>query len=137
MPINREDSEQSAFFNYLRLRQPEVFDLAYHVPNGGSRKGGAREGARLKAQGVKAGVPDICIALPRGGYMGLYIEFKATPPNDAVVSKTQKEWLGRLDAQGYRAVLCKGLQALINEVEAYLALPPTKTVKNEDEQATA
>lgn len=126
MPIDREGNEQAAFFNYLRLRQPGVFELAYHVPNGGSRKGGAREGARLKAQGVKAGVPDICIAVARGGYMGLYIEFKATPPNDAAVSKTQNEWLGRLEVQGYKAVLCKGMQALINEVEAYLALPPTK-----------
>ncbi|MCP4597776.1 VRR-NUC domain-containing protein [Neptuniibacter sp.] len=125
MAIDREGNEQAAFFNWLRVRHPDVFDMAYHVPNGGSRKGGAREGARLKAQGVKAGVPDVCIAVARGGYLGLYIELKATPPHNSGVQKTQKEWLSRLNAQGYRAVLCKGFDAIRDEVDQYLAMPQT------------
>ncbi|QEQ96265.1 VRR-NUC domain-containing protein [Neptunomonas concharum] len=126
---DREGSEQAAFFNWLRVRHPAVFDMAYHVPNGGSRKGGQKEGARLKAQGVKAGVPDICIAIPRGGYFGLYIEFKATPPHNAVVSVTQKAWLEKLASQGYKSVLCKGFDALKAEVEAYLSLPVTRALR--------
>ena len=36
----------------------------FHIPNGGSRH--KAEAARLKAQGVKAGVPDLCIPVARG-----------------------------------------------------------------------
>lgn len=31
----------------------------------------------LKRQGVKAGVPDICLPVARNGYHGLHIELKA------------------------------------------------------------
>lgn len=128
MSIDREGNEQAAYFHYLRVRHPLAFELAYHTPNGGSRKGGAREGARLKAQGVRAGVPDVCIPIARGGYFGLYIEFKATPPHDSRVSPSQKEWLKKLSDQNYKAVLCKGFDAIKAETERYLALPETKVV---------
>lgn len=58
---------------------PELKFL-HHIPNGGSRgdtaKSAAIAGGRLKAEGVKAGVWDLCWPLKRNGYSGLYIEMK-------------------------------------------------------------
>ena len=124
--IDREGNEQTAFFRWLELQHPDVFAVTYHTPNGGHRS--KSEGGRLKGQGVKAGVPDVCIAIAKGGYFGLYVEFKATPPHDSAVSSSQYDWLINLEKNGYKSVVCKGLDSLIAEVEAYLKLPDTKTV---------
>lgn len=123
-----EDQEQAAFFTWLRIRHPLAYEHAYHVPNGGSRGGGDRrsaqiEGARLKAQGVKAGVPDIWIPLRRGAFAGLVVEFKATPPHDAEVSKEQQQWVLRMKAQGWRSEVVLGLNALRRLIDEYMSLP--------------
>lgn len=49
---------------------PEL-SMLYAVPNGGRRD--KAEAAHLKRQGVRAGVPDLCLAVPKGKYHGLYI----------------------------------------------------------------
>ena len=77
MPEQKEAIEQEALFRwvaYYRGYCPDV-DLLYHIPNGGRRD--AKEAAHLKRQGVRAGVPDLCLPVPRGGFHGLYIELKA------------------------------------------------------------
>jgi len=125
-PVDYEGSEQAALFNWMKLRHPLAWRLAYHVPNGGHRHKAVA--AKLKAQGVKAGVPDISIALARGGNHGLYIEFKATPPHDAEVASSQREWIGALVEQGYRAVICRGMKEAMAVIDDYLAQPVTEVV---------
>ena len=49
-----------------------------------------RTAANLKKEGVKRGVPDICLPVSRGKYHGLYIEMKAGKNKP---SKEQKEWI--------------------------------------------
>lgn len=74
--IQHEANEQEALFRwaaFVRGRFPEI-DLLYHIPNGGSRN--RLEAANLKRQGVKAGVPDLCLPVASGKYHGLYIELK-------------------------------------------------------------
>ena len=46
----------------------------YAIPNGGDRN--PIVAARLKAEGVKSGVSDICIPVAKHGYHGFYIELK-------------------------------------------------------------
>lgn len=46
-------------------------------------------------------------------------------PNGGAVSKGQKEMLSRLQQEGYRAVVCRGINEAMTEINAYLALPPT------------
>ena len=41
-------------------------ELLYHVPNGGSRN--KAEASKLKRMGVRAGVPDLVLPVPRAGY---------------------------------------------------------------------
>lgn len=121
-PIDREGQEQAALMREIELRYPEVFELIYHVPNGGHRVKAVA--AKLKAQGVKAGIPDLVLPMARGGYFGLYIEFKATF-EPAPVSTSQKDCLRRLNAQGYLAIVCRGHFDTMEQLRAYLLLPAT------------
>ena len=65
-----EASEQRAVVEYCDFKKIPVF----HIPNGGYRN--KAEAAHLKAQGVRPGVPDLCVPVARHGYHGLYIEMK-------------------------------------------------------------
>ncbi|MCR8931951.1 MULTISPECIES: VRR-NUC domain-containing protein [unclassified Pseudomonas] len=121
--VDREGLEQAALMCDLELSLPAVFDLIYHVPNGGHRVKAVA--AKLKAQGVKPGIPDLVLSMARGGYFGLYIEFKATPPNDAAVSANQQERLRKLNDQGYLAIVCRGHFDAMEQIRAYLRLAPT------------
>lgn len=113
-----ESAEQTALFKwaaYSMGKYPEL-RMMHHVANGGSRD--PREARNLKAQGVKAGVPDICLPVPRGGYHGLYIELKRRKGGG--LSEEQAVWIDRLNRLGYRAVVCRGWDAARAEIEDYL-----------------
>ena len=85
------------------------------IPNGGKRD--KRTAVALKRQGVKAGVPDICLPVARNGYHGLYIELKAGK-NKA--TKNQEKWQVFLNDQGYYAVICYGWREAAKVIEEYL-----------------
>ena len=121
-PVDREGQEQAALLEEIQLRYPEVYELIYHVPNGSYRHKGVA--LKLKAQGVKAGIPDLVLTMARGGYFGLYIEFKATV-DPAPVSSSQQACIRRLNDQGYLAVVCQGHFDAMECLRVYLALPVT------------
>ena len=113
-----EAEEQSALFRMLEplsVRHPELL-LLYAIPNGGSRN--KIEAAHLKAQGVKRGVPDLCLPVARGGYHGLYIEMKRQ--QGGRVSDEQKWWLGQLRRQGYLTAVAKGAQPALELIMKYI-----------------
>ncbi|TDJ74754.1 VRR-NUC domain-containing protein [Pseudomonas putida] len=122
-PVDREGQEQAALMKELQLRYPQAYKLIYHVPNGGHRVKAVA--GKLKAQGVKAGVPDLVLPMARGGYFGLYIEFKAMPPFDAPVSPSQDAYLQALAGQGYLAIVCRGNIDAVEAIRAYLLQPVT------------
>lgn len=113
-----ENQEQQLLFEWAALsagRWPELA-LMYHIPNGGSRS--KAEAGRFKAEGVKAGVPDICLPAARGGYHGLYIELKRV--KGGRVSPAQQGWIAALRDQGYCACVCKGWDDAAHIIKAYL-----------------
>jgi len=117
-PVPTESAEQLCLFRWAAYQSgayPEL-DLLYHVPNGGSRR--KSEAGRFKAEGVKAGVPDICLPVARNGLHGLYIELKRK--KGGRTSKEQEQWIRWLDGQGYLAVVCKGWEEAANLIERYL-----------------
>lgn len=122
--IDREGQEQAALLIELSLRYPVAAKLIYHVPNGGHRH--VSVGKELKKQGVRAGVPDLVLPMARGGFFGLYIEFKAKAPYDAAVSPAQDAYLQALTDQGYLAIVCRGHVDAIEAIRAYLLQPQTK-----------
>jgi len=116
-----EDVEQTHLFAWAAWasgRYPEL-ELMYHIPNGGKR--GKAEAARFKAQGVKAGIPDIFLPAPRGGYCGMYIEMKRQ--EGGKVSDVQQEKILQLTDQDYYVVVCKGFDEAKAEIERYLNEP--------------
>ena len=112
-----EAREQQTLFEWAALMEamhPEL-RLMYHVPNGGSRN--EREAANLKRQGVKPGVPDVCLPVPRGGKHGLYVEMKA---RDNKPTAKQREWLDSLGKQGYAVAVCYSWKEAADTITKYL-----------------
>ena len=120
----QEHYEQAAVMAWARERLAEgrypELALLFAVPNGGLRN--KATAAMLKAEGVKAGVPDLWLPVPRGGYLGLVIEEKAGKGRP---TPEQKAWLAALTAQGWLALVCVGAEATIAALEGYLRRAPT------------
>lgn len=116
--VPTESMEQQWLFQWARMsegRYPELA-LMYHVPNEGKRS--RATGGRLRAEGLRSGVPDICLPVARGGYHGLYIELKRR--KGGRVTEAQEEWIAGLRAQGYRAEVCRGFDEASDVILAYL-----------------
>lgn len=90
--------------------------LHYHIPNGGYRH--RLEAYQLKRAGVKAGCPDICLPIARGGKHGLYIELKRKAGGS--LSHAQHWWLDQLTKEGYLAICCHGFDEAKTAIESYL-----------------
>ena len=112
-----EESEQIAIMQWAELARGKYPALKWlhHIPNGGQRS--KATAARLKAAGVKSGVPDLCLPYPCGGYHGLYIELKVGRNKP---SASQNAWLDYLDGAGYCVRVCKGADEAIGEITKYL-----------------
>ena len=95
--VRSEHVEQREFVSWFRKRYQGVRIIA--IPNGGIR--GAAAGARLKAEGVSAGVPDLYIPAWK-----LWIEMKRQ--RDYTVSKEQRDWIDYLQKIGDCAIVCRG-----------------------------
>lgn len=102
---------------------PEL-ELLHHIPNGGSRN--QLEAANLKRQGVKAGVPDLCLPVPAGGFHGLYIEMKFGKNKP---TEKQRWWLEQLEKQGYKAVVCWSAESAIKEIITYLGVKESEEMR--------
>ena len=114
-----ESAHQKALFEWAMHAQAKCPELAwlYHIPNGGKRD--PKTAARLKAEGVKAGVPDLCLPVPRKGFHGLYIELKDVPTS-CKATPAQLGWLAGLSALGYSTHVCHGWEAARDVLLEYL-----------------
>lgn len=72
----------------------------------------------MKAEGLKSGVPDIFLPVPRGEWHGLFIEMKRT--KGGTVSDCQKLWLHDLRKQGYLTEVCRGWEEAARRIKSYL-----------------
>lgn len=116
--IPTESEEQIALFEWTEWESGRIpqLRLMFHIPNGGKRN--KATAARLKREGVKAGVPDVFLPVPRGRYHGLFIEMKRE--KDGRLSQEQKRWLEELSKMGYKAEVCRGWEEAANMVKGYL-----------------
>lgn len=114
---SQEHYEQVRVFHCIELEDPELYDCMSAVPNGGLRS--AKTGADLKAEGTKAGYPDILIDLPAGVYHGARIELKAA---GGAVSDDQIQTMNRLTGHGYYCSLCFGWEDAVSVLRQYRAL---------------
>lgn len=112
-----EHLSQAALFRwagYQTKRLPEL-SLLFAIPNGGMRS--KATAAKLKAEGVKPGVPDICLPVARGEYHSLWIEMKAGRNRP---TPSQVAWHMRLSQEGHRVIVCWSWEAAKDAIEEYL-----------------
>lgn len=95
-----------------------VCKLMFAIPNGGLRD--KITAGRLKAEGVKSGVPDIMLPVPSFGWRdfgnevvahGLFIELKrprSVGKTKGVVAEVQSDYALALIEQGYAVETCYG-----------------------------
>ena len=102
-----EHLEQREFVSWFRKTHPGVRIFA--IPNGGWR--GLAAGARLKAEGVSAGVPDLFIPEWR-----VWVEMKRA--KGGVLSEKQKGWRDYLIGCGYTVIVTHGNTAAQQEIIA-------------------
>ena len=112
--MRTEHTEQVIVVNRVRQVYPGV--IVFAIPNGGRRE--LREAARLKAEGVLAGVPDLFIARALSGYHGLFVEMKRAKGGS--VSSHQAKLIERLRDEGYRVEVCRGADAAWSKIVDYL-----------------
>ncbi len=112
-----EHKTQCGCVKWFRLQYPQYAELLFAVPNGGARD--AVTGAKLKEEGVVAGVSDLILLLPRQGYHALCIEMKTEKGQQR---KTQKNWQAAIERQGYRYCVCRSIDDFMSEVDQYVNL---------------
>ena len=115
-PTKSEHDEQAALFRWAELnrkKHPEL-ELMFAIPNGGHRH--ISVARRLKAEGVRACVPDIFLPV-NYQYHGLFIEMKAGRNTS---TPAQIWWHEHLRAAGYCVEVCYGWEAAAKLIEQYL-----------------
>lgn len=105
-----EDEFQKSVAIYLNSKGA----LWFHPPNGGTRN--IIEATKLKAMGVKAGVPDCLIFNKKRGYMGLAIELKVKYNKP---SELQIAFMERLQAEGWRCLVSNSLDEVCDMIDWY------------------
>lgn len=147
-PEPTEHAEQCAIITWAALNASKwpALHLLYAVPNGAFFGGevktfqsgkqvpvAAIRGRKLRAEGLKDGVPDLCLPVRSPQHAGLYIELKRRTLGQP--SAMQNWWREALIAAGYHAILCRGADAAIEALRNYLKdcprieLPPLPAAK--------
>jgi len=104
---------QKGCVKWLAMQHPKVLFWANTIES----KSSAITGAKHKAMGQKAGVPDLLIAEPNGVYCGLFIEFKSPT---GVVRKEQKAILDALAERQYATHVVRSFEQFMETVNTYL-----------------
>lgn len=100
-----------------RPRMRIASGLIYAIPNGGHRN--AITARKMKAEGVRAGMPDLCLPMANGDAHGLYIEVKT---KTGTIQKNQRAMHELLRAQGYRVEVVRSVPAFIQLIADYLSV---------------
>jgi hypothetical protein len=119
-----EHAHQVALFMYIATlvsKHPEA-KWIYAIPNGGERN--PIVASRLKAEGVRSGVSDICIPFARKGYYGFYIEMKKPKGKE---SPEQIAFGKFLVTQQYLYTMCDSWEKGKNAINWYLSVEQLPT----------
>lgn len=118
-----ESAEQKTLIAWANLQSKKHVELKmlFHIPNEGKRN--PRTGAELKRLGMRAGVPDLFLAVPRMQnnvlYGGLFIEMKV---NNNKCTENQKKWIRMLMDYGYQCKVCYSADEAIKIIKEYLGI---------------
>jgi len=115
---HQESIEQQALFQWAKLMQGQYPELSLlHAIGNGNASRNAIQGARMRREGILAGVSDIMLPVSRKGQHGLYIELKI---KGGRLSDSQKWWQCKTTEQGYLAKVAFGWIEAKGIIEGYL-----------------
>lgn len=115
-PTDEEHRIQCECVRWFSLQYPRLHGRLFAVPNGGRRD--ATTAAKLKAEGVVAGVADLILLKSNRDYGALLIEMKTLKGRQR---DSQKAWQNIVCADSeYKYVVCRSFDDFQREVNNYL-----------------
>lgn len=112
-----EQSMQCAIIDWVRYH-PIILKHIMHIPNESKSTPGYRK--TLSDMGVKSGVSDLFVALPRRGYHGAWIELKS---QNGRLGPAQKVFLEDMAIAGYFTKVCYTIEEAIETLTFYCLTP--------------
>ena len=109
---HEESNLQQACVKWFRYQYPNI--IIFAIPNGGNRN--VIEAARLKREGVLAGVADLMILKPNNKYYGLFVEMKTDKGKQ---SDNQIDFEMYCVHHHYKYSIARSLDEFISIVENY------------------
>ena len=115
-PSEEEHNIQCNCVKWFRLKYRRFAHNLFAVPNGGWRN--RTVAAKLKGEGVLAGVSDLIFLKSNVHYGALLIEMKREKGKQ---SDAQREWQRLMEADGFKYVVCRSLDDFMREIDEYIA----------------
>ena len=115
--LKGEHGQQVRLFQWAAVQEANYPELRwlFAVPNGGARH--VAVASKLKAEGVKAGVWDVFLPVPKGKCPGLWIEMKYGKNK---LTPKQREFEEHLERHGYERLVCYDWNDAADKLEEYL-----------------
>lgn len=114
-----ERDHQVFVFQVLGMNESQYpfLKYAYAIPNGGHRHPAV--GAKLKAEGVKRGISDICLPFASADkwFVGAYIEMK---DGNKKPTPEQRDFLDFVARERYCTTVAKSCDEALDFIEGYI-----------------
>lgn len=119
-PLPTEHQEQCALIEWWDRGGHHAYGLTiYHlfaIPNAGAGASRGQAG-KMRAEGARAGIPDLFLAVPRGEWGGMFIEMKRRDGKPSFAQEVAMLALGKR----YRCVVARGYDEAVGAIHDYLA----------------
>jgi hypothetical protein len=114
--IQHESILQQSCIKWFDYQYPKLKQLLFAIPNGGGRS--AVTAQILKGEGVRSGVCDLFLTIPKNQYHGFYIEMKYGKNKPEA---NQVNFIDHVRSLGYKAEVIYTFDKFKEEVELYLS----------------
>ena len=140
-----ESYEQRDVISWARIASRQYPELEWlHSSLNGVKVNSIRQAQILKAEGMKSGICDLFLPLPKWTfndsgdkimqYAGLYIEMKKPKTASSAkgsLSQSQKDFIEYANSVGYKASVAYGAREAIQIIKDYLNLPSALIIRKE------
>jgi hypothetical protein len=114
---SEESKLQQHCVKWFKYQYPKYSKLLFAIPNGGSRN--IKEAAKLKREGVVAGISDLILLLANKHYNCLCLETK-TKEKYSRQSESQKQWQKEVENNGSKYVVFRNFDEFEKIVIEYI-----------------
>lgn len=116
MTKRNEQICQINIMKWMAYQYPDAEKHTYHFAN--ERKCSIKTGWTLKKMGVKRGVSDLFVSIPRHGKNGLWLEIKVNRNNP---TPEQKEFMEKQFKNGFAVACCWEFESVKKIIDNYLS----------------